>query len=280
MARTTGIEWTEHTWNPLVGCSLESAGCTNCYAMRLAHRLAAMGQPAYAGITRRTRAGAVWTGELRQAPPAQLDKPRRIRRPAMIFVNSMSDLFHPDAPDAWRDAAYRVMLDTPRHVYQVLTKRPQVAAAFYAARPHLHGLPHVWLGVSVENARVTGRIDILRTIPAAVRFLSVEPLIGPVGRLDLGGISWVITGGESGPGARPCRPEWVRDVRGQCASAGVAFFHKQWGTYASHPDVIAGRRPAEVATYDAHGKGGALLDGRLWRQVPPAATTHHTRPPA
>jgi protein gp37 len=278
MARTTGIEWTEHTWNPLLGCSLESAGCTNCYAMRLAYRLAAMGQPAYADLTRRTKAGAVWTGALRQAPPAQTDKPRRIRRPAVIFVNSMSDLFHPDAPDAWRDAAYRVMLDTPRHVYQVLTKRPAVAAGYYRARPQLHGLAHIWIGASVENARVTGRIDILRTIPAGLRFLSVEPLLGPVGRLDLGGISWVITGGESGPGARPCRPDWVRDVRDQCASAGVAFFHKQWGTYASHPDVIAGRRPAEVATYDAHGKGGALLDGRLWRQVPPAAP--RSRPPA
>jgi protein gp37 len=165
MGRSTSIEWTSHTWNPLLGCSIESAGCTNCYAMRLAHRLGAMGQAGYAGLTRRTKGGAVWTGELRLASAAQLDKPRRIARPALIFVNSMSDLFHPDAPDEWREATYRVMLETPRHTYQVLTKRPQVAARYYAARPELHGLPHIWIGVSVENARVLERIDILRARP-------------------------------------------------------------------------------------------------------------------
>lgn len=268
MGRTTAIEWTEHTWNPMSGCSLESAGCTNCYAMRLAHRLGAMGQPGYQGLTRASRAGPVWTGELRLAGPAQLDKPRRIRRPAVIFVNSMSDLFHPDAPDSWRDAAFEVMTDTPRHTYQVLTKRPQVALAYYAARPRLHRLPHIWIGASVENARVAGRIGILRQIPAGLRFLSLEPLIAPVGRLDLAEIGWAITGGESGPHARPCNPDWVRDIRDQCVAAGVPFFHKQWGSYRNHPDVLAGRPVREVAAYDHAGKGGALLDGKLWRQVP------------
>lgn len=270
MARTTGIEWTEHTWNPILGCSRESAGCTNCYAMRLAHRLGAMGQPAYKGLTRRTKAGAVWTGELRLAAAAQIDKPRYIRRPATIFVNSMSDLFHPDAPDEWRDAAYAVMVDTPRHVYQALTKRPSVAAAYYAARPQLHGLAHVWLGVSVESARVIDRVDMLRAIPAGLRFLSIEPLIGPVGRLDLSGIAWIVTGGESGPGARRCDPGWVREVRDQCLAAGVAYFHKQWGTYASNPLVVErGRSIRDAQIVDPHGKGGALLDGRLWREMPP-----------
>lgn len=263
------IEWTEHTWNPILGCSIESAGCKNCYAERLAHRLAAMGQAPYAGLTRRTKAGAIWTGELRLAGAAQLDKPRRIARPAMIFANSMSDLFHPEAPDEWRDQVYRVMAETPRHVYQVLTKRPQVARAYYAARPHLHGLRHIWVGASVEDRRVIGRIDTLRSIPAGLRFLSLEPLIGPLGRLDLAGISLVITGGESGPGARRCDPAWVRDIRDQCISAGVAYFHKQWGTYASNPLVAErglGVRDAQII--DPHGKGGALLDGKLWREMP------------
>ncbi|MGD9879012.1 MAG: DUF5131 family protein [Hyphomicrobiaceae bacterium] len=268
MTRTTGIEWTEHTWNPILGCSLASAGCTNCYAMRMAHRLAAMGKPSYDGLTKSTRAGAVWTGVLRQAPASQVAKPRALRPPSTIFVNSMSDLFHPDASDDWRDAAYDVMREVERHTYQVLTKRPEVAARYYQARPHIHRLPQVWLGVSVERADARWRIDALRGIPAAIRFLSIEPLIGAVGELNLSGIHWVITGGESGPGARPCDPAWVREIRDQCAAASVPLFHKQWGRYANHPLVRAGRNPHEVAAIDPHGKGGALLDGRLYRDAP------------
>jgi len=273
MTRTTGIEWTEHTWNPLIGCSLASAGCTNCYAMRMAHRIAAFGNPAYQGVTKATKGGPVWTGLLRQASPAQVRKPARIRGGATIFVNSMSDLFHPDAADAWRDDAYAVMRQVSRHRYQVLTKRPQVAAGYYAERPEIRNLPHVWLGVSVERADVRWRVDVLRNIPAAIRFLSVEPIIGPVGDLDLEGIHWVITGGESGPGARPCHPAWVRQVRDQCAAAGVPLFHKQWGRYANNPLVFEHQLPIPEARRldpagDGGGKGGCILDGRKWRELP------------
>lgn len=272
MARTTGIEWTEHTWNPVLGCSLASAGCTNCYAMRMAHRVAAMGREHYRGLTRSTKAGPVWTGKVGQATPGQVAKPLRIPGRATIFVNSMSDLFHPDMDDAWRDAAFDVMVKADRHTYQVLTKRPEVAARYYAERPHIRGLPQIWLGVSVERADVRGRIDRLRDIPAAIRFLSVEPLIGPAGLLDLSGIHWVITGGESGPGARPCEPDWVRAVRDQCAAQGVALFHKQWGKYDNNPLVREqGMTHAAAQRLDDHGKGGALLDGRLWRDMPAAA---------
>ena len=272
MTRTTGIEWTEHTWNPLVGCSLASAGCTNCYAMRMAHRIASFGKATYAGVTKSTKGGPVWTGVMRQATPEQVRKPLKIAAPSVIFVNSMSDLFHPHAADKWRDDAFHIMRQADRHVYQVLTKRPEVASAYYASRPRIHDLPNVWLGVSVERADVKWRIDELRRIPAAVRFLSIEPLIGPVGDLNLRGIHWVITGGESGPGARECRPEWVREVRDQCAAAGVPLFHKQWGKYQNNPLVLErGMSIAAAKDADAHGKGGALLDGRLWREMPAAA---------
>ncbi len=184
MARTSKIEWTEHTWNPIVGCSVESAGCTNCYAMRMARRLEGFGQPAYQGLTKSTKGGPVWTGVIRQASDAQINKPARISPPSIIFVNSMSDLFHPDAEDQWRDDAYSVMRRVDRHTYQVLTKRPQVARAYYDKRPAIHRLPQIWMGVSVELADVRWRIDELREIPASVRFLSIEPLIGPVGEMD------------------------------------------------------------------------------------------------
>lgn len=273
--RTTNIEWTLETWNPVLGCSIATAGCTNCYAMKMAARLANMGREDYRGLTKPAKGTSgpiIWSGVLRRAGAFQRDKPRRIKHPTTIFVNSMSDLFHPDMPDEWRDDAFRVMREVPRHRYQVLTKRPEVAERYYRERPLLHRLPQVWLGVSVERADVAWRIDQLRGIPAAVRFLSIEPLIGSVGKLNLRGIHWVITGGESGPGARVCRPEWVREVRDQCIQAGVPLFHKQWGSYASSPLVLEDRlTPAEAAARDAHGKGGALLDGKLWRQMPQEA---------
>lgn len=286
-ARSTGIEWTEHTWNPVLGCSIASAGCTNCYAMLQASKLAAWGSDQYQGLTREVNGKPVWTGIMRQANPAQIVKPRKIKAPSMIFVNSMSDLGHPDALDEWRDAAFDVMREVNRHTYQVLTKRPEVFRRYYDERPHLHGLPNIWIGVSVENARVAGRIDELREIPAAIRFLSVEPLIGSVGPLDLTGIHWVITGGESGPGSRLCLPKWVREVRDQCQEQGVAFFHKQWGTYGSNPLVCEeGLSPARARQLDPDkdaagvpiGKGGSLLDGRQWREFP-AAPGHNGGPP-
>lgn len=270
MSRTTGIEWTEHTWNPVLGCSVASAGCTNCYAMRMAHRLGSMGnKPGYEGLTKQTKGGPVWTGKVRQASAEQIRKPMRLRNPATIFVNSMSDLFHPDMDDRWRDDAFAVMQEAPQHRYQILTKRPEVAARYYAERPHLHNLPQCWIGVSVERADVRWRIDRLREVPAAIRFLSVEPLIGPAGDLNLSGIHWVITGGESGPGARASEPDWTRAVRDQCVSQKVALFHKQWGKYENNPLVCEqGMSIAAAKSADPHGKGGALLDGSLWREMP------------
>lgn len=268
--RTTGIEWTEHTWNPVVGCTLQSAGCTNCYAMRQAYRLEhAFRQKAYQGTTTKVNGNPVWTGKLNQGSAAARRKPHELGPPAIIFVNSMSDMFHPDMPDAWRDEAFGTMRDVPRHRYQVLTKRPDVAVRYYHDRPWLHDLPQIWIGTSVESGKVAHRIDRLRAVPAAVRFLSVEPLIARLGPVDLTGIHWVITGGESGPGARPMEADWVREVRDQCLEQGVAFFHKQHGVYANHPEVQARRWTLQdAAERDQHGKGGALLDGRLWREMP------------
>jgi protein gp37 len=274
-SRTTGIEWTQHTWNPTVGCSIATAGCTNCYAMRMAHRIEAFGTaPAYKGLTKSSKGGPVWTGKVGQASRASVRKPLSIATPSVIFVNSMSDLFHPDMQETWQTDAFDVMRAAKRHQYQILTKRPEVAAAYYERHPEVRNLPHVWLGVSVERADVRWRIDKLREIPAAVRFLSVEPLIGPPGELNLDGIHWVITGGESGPDARPCRPEWVRAVRDQCADANVPLFHKQWGSWRNNPFVLERGFDEDEAMQrdlDRDAKGGATLDGRLHREMPAVA---------
>lgn len=269
-ARTTGIEWTQHTWNPQVGCSIVSPGCTNCYAMRQARRLeTAFGMPAYQGTTKLVNGNPVWTGKIGKASRAQLRKPLTHRDPTTFFVNSMSDLFHEDAPEAWITETFDMIRLAKHHTYQILTKRPEVAARYYAAHPEVHGLPQVWLGVSVEDRKRAERIDVLRAIPAATRFLSVEPLLGPLGAVDLAGIDLVITGGESGPGARFMHPDWVREMRDQCIAQRVAFFHKQHGTYASHPFVVEqGMTNRQAEELDSHGKGGALVDGRLWRDLP------------
>lgn len=271
MSRTTKIEWATDVWNCVVGCSIASPGCKNCYAMRMAHRLGAFGQEKYQGVTKSTKAGPVWTGVMRQATRSVVEKPLRIAKPAIIFVNSMSDLFHPDVEDAWRDDAFDVMCRAPQHVYQVLTKRPEVAVEYLWTRRHLHNLPQVWLGVSVERSNEKWRIDVLREAPVATRFLSVEPLIAPLGRMNLEGIHWVITGGESGPGARPCHPEWFREVGEQCQAAGVPWFHKQNGTWGNNPMVWErGLSIAEAKRrdLDPKAKGGATLDGRLYREMP------------
>jgi protein gp37 len=266
MTRTTGIEWTEHTWNPFVGCSIKSAGCANCYAMRMAARLDAMGQPAYAGTTDRGR----WTGRINRASDGQMAKPDRIPGRALIFVNSMSDFWHEDAEDAWRAEALAVMRRNPRHRFQVLTKRPENIAPILARMGE--AIPdNLWLGATVEDGRVKDRAAIIARVPARIRFLSVEPLIGPGGDLDLGGIAWVITGGESGPRARFCDPMWVRGVRDACWRSGVAFFHKQWGDYRSNPLVVERGVPiAEAMVLDPpeNGKGGAMLDGIVHREIP------------
>jgi protein gp37 len=222
----TSIEWTDATWNPVAGCSVMSAGCTNCYAMRMAARLEAMGLEKYRGLTRKTGGRAKWTGELR-LDEAALTIPEKWSKPRNVFVNSMSDLFHPNVPTSFVEKVWASMARVPRHTFQILTKRPDRMADIL--RHDFPVLPNVWLGTSVEDDRVIGRLDDLRNVPAAVRFVSFEPLIGSVTRGHLNNIHWVIVGGESGPNARPLDPLWVDEIFEMCEEAGAAFFFKQWG---------------------------------------------------
>jgi len=236
MAIGSDIEWTESTWNPVTGCTKVSPGCAHCYAERMARRLQMMGQPNY-------RNGfAVTTHE------HVLPLPLGWKSPQMIFVNSMSDMLHPDVPLAFIRRVFDVMRQARWHTFQVLTKRADRLADLAGT---LEWPPNVWMGVSVEDAEFRWRMDLLRQVPAAVRFVSFEPLLGPVGELNLEGIDWVIVGGESGPGARPMLPSWVINVRDQCVRAGVPFFFKQWGGV---------RKKA----------AGRQLDGRIWNEWPVA----------
>lgn len=263
--RTTGISWTEHTWNPFAGCSIHTAGCTNCYAMATAARLESFGQPSYQGTTRIANGKPIWTGRINRATTATMRKPYTIREPSMIFVNSMSDFWHEGAQDTWRLEALSVMASTP-HQYQVLTKRPENIAPFLA-REALQVPDNVWIGATVERADTTHRIATIREVPARIRFLSIEPLIGPVGPLDLAGIHWVIIGGESGPGARPMRVEWVREVLEACERQKVAVYFKQWGIARNNP-LYANGGAAGVARLDPEEKGGNTVDGRQYKQWP------------
>ena len=268
MGRSTNIEWTEHTWNPFVGCTPASAGCKNCYAMRMANRLSAAGMPQYAGTVR----NGVWTGVLNRATDSAMRKPYTISGNAMVFVNSMSDFFHAAAWPEWQAEALAIISATPHHTYQILTKRPERISSVLDTLGVRRMPDNVWLGATVEDHRVVGRIDPLREAPARIRFLSVEPMTAPLGEVDLSGIHWVITGGESGPHARPLNAEWVREVRDQCTAAGVSFFHKQWGKAVNNP-LAANCPPGEsvadfIKRVDPTGKGGALLDGRLHREFP------------
>lgn len=225
----TQIEWTDSTWNPVAGCSIVTAGCTHCYAMEMAKRLEAMGIEKYAGLTRKTGQRTVWNGVVREDRSA-LVIPYSWRKPRKIFVNSMSDLFHERVSDAFILDVWQVMRETPRHNYQILTKRPERMAELVASKI-AEILPNVWLGTSIEDANVVDRISHLRDAPAAIRFISFEPLIGSVGAVDLRGIHWAIVGGESGKSARPIREEWIDEIYVQCLSASTAFFFKQWGTW-------------------------------------------------
>ncbi|WP_449255156.1 phage Gp37/Gp68 family protein [Bosea sp. (in: a-proteobacteria)] len=301
----TAIEWTDRSWNPIVGCSLASPGCTHCYAMAIAARIERMGTaPHYAGLTQHTKAGDVWTGKLASAPEHVLLEPLRRRKPTTYFVNSMGDLFHEDVPDAWIDRVFAVMALAPQHTFQILTKRAARMRA-YLTRPAGEGLqdvrnhlawgvtaqvmnlwapewkaegingkhrsrgigafsvwplPNVWLGVSAEDQRRTDeRVPELLATPAAIRFVSAEPLLGPIdfttitnspnitdaltgehlfGRIEDARkppgpkLDWIIVGGESGPNARPMHPQWARSIHDQCAASGTAFFFKQWGEWA------------------------------------------------
>lgn len=239
----TGIEWTEVTWNPTTGCDRISQGCDNCYALALAKRLKAMGVEKYQLDGDPRTSGPGFGVSVHEAV---LDHPYRWSGSRLVFVNSMSDLFHARVPTEFVRRVFQVMADTPQHTYQVLTKRPMRLRRLAET---LAWSPNIWVGVSVENAEVMKRIDDLRCIPAAVRFLSCEPLLGPLRNLDLSNIDWVIVGGESGPQHRPMRAEWVREIRDCCVAAGVPFFFKQWG----------GRTPKQ---------GGRTLDGSTWDEIP------------
>ena len=226
MAQTT-IEWTDATWNPVAGCLVITPGCTNCYAMRMAARLEAMGVAKYEGLTRKSGNRYVWTGKVRLDEDS-LSSPLKWRKPRKIFVNSMSDLFHPDVPAEFVARVWDVMERTPHHTYQILTKRPERMREVITTLG-LRALEHVWLGTSVEDAAVLSRLDDLRETPAIVRFVSFEPLIGSVAGANLENIHWAIVGGESGPRARPIDEDWVDEIRLNCLTSGTAFFFKQWG---------------------------------------------------
>ncbi len=302
MGDNTGISWTDATWNPLRGCSRVSAGCVHCYAETVAARFSGSGQP-YEGLVHRITRG--WNGKLRFVEDA-LEQPLRWARPRLIFVNSMSDLFHENVPDAWIDRIFAVMALALRHTFQVLTKRPERMLAYMNMRTDnrehaiseqmrviSHGrdpglpelpLPNVWLGVSVEDQTAADlRIPLLLQCSAAVRWLSCEPLLGPVD-LDrvlwpnknghrgehsgeLGQIDWVVAGGESGPGARPMQPVWARTLRDACVQAGVPYYFKQWGEWAPAGAAAGSERLVRVGKR----KAGSLLDGvdhKAWpRQV-------------
>ncbi|PSR62134.1 hypothetical protein C8258_25835 [Nocardia sp. MDA0666] len=243
MADKSTIEWTEATWNPVTGCDRVSAGCDHCYAMTLAKRLKAMGAEKYQndGDPRTSGPGFGVT-----IHPESLNIPLRWRQPRVVFVNSMSDLFHARVPIGFIRDVFDVMRDTPQHTYQVLTKR---SLRLRRIADKLEWPTNVWMGVSVESSEQLDRVDHLREVPAKVRFLSCEPLLGALEPLVLDGIGWVIAGGESGVGHRPVDPEWVRGVRDACELAQVPFFFKQWG----------GRTPKAL---------GRELDGRLWDDMP------------
>ena len=234
MSTNSRIEWTQTTWNPVTGCTKISQGCKHCYADRMSRRLQAMGVPKY----RDGFAVAVHSQALRD--------PLRWRKPRLVFVNSMSDLFHQAVPTAFVEAVFAVMNAAPQHTFQVLTKRPSRVQSLDS---RLHWTPNIWLGTSIESDDWLGRLDYLRETGAHTKFLSLEPLLGPLPSLTLDGVDWVIAGGESGPGARPMHADWVRHIRDRCVDSDVPFFFKQWG------GVFKKRT-------------GRALDGRVWDEFP------------
>jgi protein gp37 len=239
MAQASSIEWTNATWNPVTGCTKISPGCAHCYAQRMAKRLQAMGQARYRSGFRVT------------LQPDIVELPLRWRRPRMIFVNSMSDLFHKDVPAEFIARCFDVMQRASWHTFQVLTKRPERALELAG---QLSWPPNVWMGTSVESAEYASRIKDLIQLPATIRFLSLEPLLGPIPDLPLEGVHWMIVGGESGPGARPMEREWVTQIRDRCRRFGVPFFFKQWGGVNKK-------------------KSGRVLDDRTWDEMPEVASS-------
>lgn len=250
----TRIEWTDTTWNPVAGCNIMSAGCTNCYAMQMARRLEAMGVEKYKGLTRKSGRRVIWNNTVRLDEKA-LDIPRKWRKSRNVFVNSMSDLFHDLVPDEFILKVWKVMSETPQHNYQILTKRPDRMAELVSSKID-NVLPNVWLGTSVENVDVVPRIDELRQVPAAVRFISFEPLIGPVGQTSLKDIHWAIVGGESGVSARPIQEDWIDEIHELCREYDTAFFFKQWGTWGAD-----NKKRSKKAN-------GRQYRGRTWDEMP------------
>jgi len=234
MSTNSSIEWTENTWNPVTGCTKVSLGCKNCYAERMARRLQLMGQIKYRD------------GFKVRLHPECLDEPFHWRKPHVVFVNSMSDLFHEDVPFDFIKKVFKIMNETPHHTYQVLTKR---AERMFELSPELVWSNNIWMGVSVETVDYYHRIDLLRMVPVYIKFLSLEPLLGPLFNINLRDIDWVVVGGESGPNARPMKAEWVKSIRAQCRAAHVPFFFKQWG---GRNKKAAGRK----------------LDGEIYNEMP------------
>jgi protein gp37 len=325
MGDKTAIEWTDATWNPVRGCSIVSKGCTNCYAMKQAHRSSGAGG-AYEGLTKLTKGGPVWTGEVRPLGWDAIVQPLRWARERLVFVNSMSDLFHESLDFEFIDKVFGVMAITGRHTYQVLTKRPARMLQYLESRHDRDGFPaaitkaaveawqrndthgldtpgpawplaNVWLGVSVEDqAAADERIPLLLHTPAAVRWISAEPLLGPIsfeGRWVehpnpavhvnwLEELDWVVAGGESGPGARPMHPDWARSLRDQCASVGTAFFFKQWGAWLPRTDYYsAGDHRDQWCDRAGYGRGVQLLtkEGQEWVVGDPGKGGRHDGQP-
>jgi protein gp37 len=291
----TKIEWTEQTWNPIVGCSKVSAGCQNCYAERMAFRLAHMGQHQYNMTT--YIGGGGWNGNTELVESA-LQIPLKRKKPTMYFVCSMGDLFHESVSFEWLAKVFAVMALCPQHTFQVLTKRPERMAEYLSEdrwnRWYIKAgglatldyigfhwpvakkiLPNVWLGTTLEHPDYKHRLDDLRKCPATLRFISGEPLLADPGELDLAGIGWVICGGESGPGARPMHPDWARALRDQCKAAGVPFFFKQWGEWGpeSNGGIVTNAIFKHGPRHDllwrfGKKKAGCLLDGAEHKEMP------------
>jgi protein gp37 len=246
----SSIEWTEVTWNPVTGCSKISAGCKNCYAEKLALRLQAMGQEKYKDGFKVT------------LHPDVIKEPFNWRKPRTVFVNSMSDLFHEDVPLEFIKEVFKVMNQCKQHTFQILTKR---ADRLLQLNPYLTWTDNIWMGVSVEDERVLWRIDKLVKTDSTIKWISFEPLIGPLPALNLKGIQWAVVGGESGPKARPMSPAWVMEILKQCEEQNVPFFFKQWGQIKNNPDK---KDPTVILSHPDHGKGGALIQGKIIRNFP------------
>lgn len=244
----TAIEWTDRSWNPTKGCSKVSQGCVNCYAMTMARRLEAMGNKHYRGLTKTRKGKLLWTGKIAIDHNA-ISQPLGWTKPSRVFVNSMSDLFHEDIPSDTLLKIWKVMDQTPQHNYQILTKRPEQMLKVLSQTDEFPVLKNVWLGVSVEDHTTVDRLDLLRRVPASVRFVSLEPLLGPTPDIDLSEIDWAIVGGESGPRSRAIEKVWIEEIFDACRHHGTAFFFKQWGGVNKK-------------------KTGRIFNGQEWNEYP------------